>query len=1097
MENINNHKNIYDLIKSDGGAKIFNYYGIETTTKQNQKNPFAPKANKKKTSVFLTNFGMYYFKEWNTGIEGTALDFIQEYEGLDKYQAIEKVKNIYGDIYSFAPKSIKKYTKTESSLTILEPSALRLTDVHQWNSPFHQYFQQKFKIPFTHFQRWGIGSTTEKVTCFALTDLTQKIINLKYVHYLNNGKRDKNKSAYSLPKTKDRWGNETGKYKMCLFGEHLLTSEKNIPVVIVESEKTAFLASYFYPQYEWLAASSASGITQERLKPLLPILQHKKIYWLCDADEAGRKASSIQCLKEAQLNVQVIDLFPEFGLPNNPIEKGYDLADYIIENSKEYLEGKTLHILEDGFLIDKYITELWEKHQGFQKLVTKKGCRLLIQSGTGTGKTTLAENLGKTWFDSSKLPTVIAVPLNAIAQSKHESSKKRGGVTIPYFISKDFHQKNIDASLYDLANAPVMYANFDALEQVCTYLTRLFGGYNLIVDEQHTLITDISFRHQVIEKVILQCEKAQNVILFSGTILSTGFENYQTIEVQKRLAFQRTIQAFELRSENEILACLGDKLLNTDNKCLVLYNSGQKLGLLCQLLTQQGKKVAILKSEEELQFNPAYKSLMQESRFPADIDVLLCTSVVATGIDILNDEKLELHYVNQKWGYDFVLSEQFMARLRHQEKGIFYTYSRENNYSRPFSTQKNFEKLYNAYEKQAKKLPKGSPVLLQNNLPTRTDLDELLQVLVCDEAGEITTNKMKLAYLVHQKHLTTQDVRSIGKHNQLIFCTFARAEQQTILQNLKKNKTEFKMHKEELENKAFHYFNTELVAYAVALVSCTQDKSLKDFLQTNFKTTEKILPQHYFEINNKPIYYLQVEIAENIFGRLMKLAALGIEPSTAIAPVIFNLEKKILLNTATFNIWLTALKINLAKYLTQNTDTSTNVLFTAQQAQHQKIEQSLFEFFETKKQLTNKEIQDSINQHRTDVISKNKAVRYAKSLFDLQTKVCTVKNEKIRFYVFKGKKTLESVLKDRGLKEDYLKYLLEAQEIYWRNCRKLHITNSPYKDDEFMKCSEFEKWYQQEVSLEKKVSFLTKTELESLYLIYEQEIWVKNNPCPF
>ena len=42
------------------------------------------KANKKKTSVFLTNFGMYYFKEWNTGVEGTAFDFIQEYEGLDK-----------------------------------------------------------------------------------------------------------------------------------------------------------------------------------------------------------------------------------------------------------------------------------------------------------------------------------------------------------------------------------------------------------------------------------------------------------------------------------------------------------------------------------------------------------------------------------------------------------------------------------------------------------------------------------------------------------------------------------------------------------------------------------------------------------------------------------------------------------------------------------------------------------------------------------------------------------------------------------------------------------------------------------------------------
>ena len=53
----------------------------------------------------------------------------------------------------------------------------------------------------------------------------------------------------------------------CFFGEHLL-SESSKPVAVVESEKTAIIASYFYPQFIWLASGGIDGLTAEKWKVL-------------------------------------------------------------------------------------------------------------------------------------------------------------------------------------------------------------------------------------------------------------------------------------------------------------------------------------------------------------------------------------------------------------------------------------------------------------------------------------------------------------------------------------------------------------------------------------------------------------------------------------------------------------------------------------------------------------------------------------------------------------------------------------------------------------------------------------------------------------
>lgn len=45
----------------------------------------------------------------------------------------------------------------------------------------------------------------------------------------------------------------------CFFGEHLINAAKTKPIALVESEKTALIASYYLPQFIWIASGGKNG----------------------------------------------------------------------------------------------------------------------------------------------------------------------------------------------------------------------------------------------------------------------------------------------------------------------------------------------------------------------------------------------------------------------------------------------------------------------------------------------------------------------------------------------------------------------------------------------------------------------------------------------------------------------------------------------------------------------------------------------------------------------------------------------------------------------------------------------------------------------
>ncbi len=131
----------------------------------------------------------------------------------------------------------------------LDPSAFE-------ENHFVQFLIQLFGVEVTNqlVSRYFIASSSywNGATVFWQIDIKGKIRTGKIMLYSpDTGKRVKE------PFNHVTWAHKAIKdpefeIKQCLFGEHLL-SDITRPVAIVESEKTAIIASVYLPQYIWLA----------------------------------------------------------------------------------------------------------------------------------------------------------------------------------------------------------------------------------------------------------------------------------------------------------------------------------------------------------------------------------------------------------------------------------------------------------------------------------------------------------------------------------------------------------------------------------------------------------------------------------------------------------------------------------------------------------------------------------------------------------------------------------------------------------------------------------------------------------------------------
>lgn len=270
------------------------------------------------------------------------------YEGLSReFGMCDRVNNCgYKKTPGKDEIEIKEPETIKTPIKLIYPTAAQTSDIsNNQKSNFHEFVKTKLEITEKHLQKWNC-STINKNTAFVYQNIEKKYLNIVQIEYLNNGKRNKDKVPFSLKAPKGE------KYSLCLFGEHLLSKKT---VCLVESEKTAIISSFFYPQFDWLATGGANKLTDEKIA----VLFGRKIYYLSDADKAGTENSTIKKLAAYKQDYSVIQLFPERT-------DGYDLADAIIDGLKPEIKvNETQNVnlkknISDFEKVENFLTERFE-----------------------------------------------------------------------------------------------------------------------------------------------------------------------------------------------------------------------------------------------------------------------------------------------------------------------------------------------------------------------------------------------------------------------------------------------------------------------------------------------------------------------------------------------------------------------------------------------------------------------------------------------------------------------------------------------------------------------------------------------------------------
>lgn len=193
---------------------------------------------------------------------------------------------------------------------------------------FVQFLVKTFgiKIANSILSKFLIGTSKlwQGATVFWQIDNLGKIRTGKIMLYnTNSGKRVKEPYAHI------NWVHSALKLpnynlNQCLFGLHQLNNNNHNQVAIVESEKTAIIASIYLPQFIWLAVGSLTNLNEEKCRAL----KGRKVVLFPDLNAFDKWNCQAKTLKHIT-SFQVSNLL-EINASNEDRQNGLDLADYLL-----------------------------------------------------------------------------------------------------------------------------------------------------------------------------------------------------------------------------------------------------------------------------------------------------------------------------------------------------------------------------------------------------------------------------------------------------------------------------------------------------------------------------------------------------------------------------------------------------------------------------------------------------------------------------------------------------------------------------------------------------------------------------------------------
>lgn len=247
--------------------------------------------------------------------------------------ALEVTKKEKGDDYSFSNiKQWRSAPKVIKEMSIMSPIILQQSRANYNENNFVKWLIGLVGTDAAAgaIARYHIGTSKHwsGSTVFWQIDTSGTVRSGKIMLYdATTGKRVKK------PYNHISWAHKALKYEdyelqQCYFGEHLLRN-CNTKIGLVESEKTAIIASIFMPQFTWLAVGSLTNLNKDKSR----ILAGCEVVLFPDLGGYDKWAA-----KASEMNATIIgatftasDILEKVATQDER-QAGYDLADYLIRH---------------------------------------------------------------------------------------------------------------------------------------------------------------------------------------------------------------------------------------------------------------------------------------------------------------------------------------------------------------------------------------------------------------------------------------------------------------------------------------------------------------------------------------------------------------------------------------------------------------------------------------------------------------------------------------------------------------------------------------------------------------------------------------------
>jgi hypothetical protein len=257
--------------------------------------------------------------------------------------------------YGFSSRSVSQRTESQQkSFDFIPFEHLKATLGNYEKNAFVQFLISLFPDCIEEIQdvlkMYLVGTYPDyqdSYTCFPSIDNQMRVCRAKLIRFnAETGHRLKGQFDTSSLVRKLKL-KEDFNYKQTFFGEHLLTKYPDKSVAIVEAEKSAIIASLYFPNLIWLASGSKQWLKAERLQRL----GNRQIILYPDADGFQQWQTIATDARRQGLEVKVSSLIETRATIEQRAE-GFDLADYLILQQKgrneynKHIDAHNLQIYE-------------------------------------------------------------------------------------------------------------------------------------------------------------------------------------------------------------------------------------------------------------------------------------------------------------------------------------------------------------------------------------------------------------------------------------------------------------------------------------------------------------------------------------------------------------------------------------------------------------------------------------------------------------------------------------------------------------------------------------------------------------------------------